>query len=208
MPTRIASRQPKWCILKNHKARMLAHRKNQPLNPLMSLLLKSPLIWTKRRRMLKMMKRTAWAPLTQTVSNLNLSRMIMMRILMKRAMMKRPMKKRAIKKRAMKKRAMMKMEKKARWLKMANFIALRIWKRIKKKKSSKKIIRRSHQRLNQIHLWTFETAQNQNSRRMRMRGWSMSTPKTHNQKSIIEAKSSWESNKLRKWGSKEKTGGR
>ena len=84
----------------------------------------------------------------------------MMRILMKRAMKKRPMKK----------RAMVKMEKKAR-LKMANLIALRIWKRLKKKKkSSKKIIRRSHQMLNQFHLRTFEAAQNQNSRRIRMRG--------------------------------------
>jgi hypothetical protein len=115
--------------------------------------------------------------------------MIMMRILMKRAMMKRPMKKRAMKKRAMKKRAMMKMEKKAR-LKMANLIALRIWKRIKKKKSSKKIIRRSHQMLNQFHLRTFEAAQYQNSRRMRNRGLSMSTPMMQNQKSIIAAKSS------------------
>jgi hypothetical protein len=124
--------------------------------------------------MLKRMKRTARAPLTHTVSNLNLSRMIMMRILMKkamkkRAMMKRAMEKRAMKKRPMKKRAMMKMEKKAR-LKMANLIALRIWKRIKKKKSSKKIIRRSHQMLNQFHLRTFEAAQNKNSRRMRNRG--------------------------------------
>jgi len=90
--------------------------------------------------------------------------MIMMRILMKKAMMKR-----AMKKRPMTKRAMMKMEKKAR-LKMANLIALRIWKRIKKKKSSKKIIRRSHQMLTQFHLRTFEAAQNKNSRRMRNRG--------------------------------------
>jgi len=107
--------------------------------------------------------------------------MIMMRILMKKAMKKRammkramekramkmrPMKKRAMKMRPMKKRAMVKMEKKAR-LKMANLIALKIWKRLKKKTSS---IRRSHQRLNQFHLRTFEAAQNKNSRRMRIRG--------------------------------------